>query len=103
MADRSEHASRTDQSGLHSHIGLIPPDKSAGACAGTCPYHRQTGHNPKTSNGRVGDNPTGTWKQASHPQLNERFAPWLLKNSLSKNPQKLDRVRMPYKRFAGVA
>jgi hypothetical protein len=74
MADRSEHASRTDQSGLHSHIGLIPPDKSAGACAGTCPYHRQTGHNPKTSNGRVGDNPTGTWKQASHPQLNERFA-----------------------------
>jgi hypothetical protein len=27
----------------------------------------------------------------------------LLKNSIPKNPQKLDRVRMPYKRFAGVA
>src|SRR5438309_11994618 len=25
---------------------------------------------------------------------------WLLKNSLSRNPQKLDRVRMPYKRFS---
>jgi hypothetical protein len=40
MADRSEQASRTDQSGLHSHIGRIPPDKSAGACAGSCPYKR---------------------------------------------------------------
>src|SRR5438105_2150841 len=28
---------------------------------------------------------------------------WLLKNSLSRNPQKLDRVRMPYKRFSLVA
>jgi hypothetical protein len=27
----------------------------------------------------------------------------LLKNSVRKNPQKLDRVRMPYKRFAGIA
>jgi hypothetical protein len=35
--------------------------------------------------------------------LEWRLQAWLLKNSLSKNPQKLDRVRMPYKRFAGVA
>ena len=27
----------------------------------------------------------------------------LLKNSPCKNPQKIDRVRMPYKRFVGVA
>jgi hypothetical protein len=36
-------------------------------------------------------------------QLDECIGLWLLKNSLSKNPQKLDRVRMPYKRFVGVA
>jgi hypothetical protein len=35
--------------------------------------------------------------------INECQIVWLLKNSLSKNPRKLDRVRMPYKRFAGVA
>jgi hypothetical protein len=31
------------------------------------------------------------------------YYPWLLKNSLCKNPQKIDHVRMPYKRFVGVA
>src|SRR5438445_2550936 len=35
--------------------------------------------------------------------LSRREQPWLLKNSLSRNPQKLDRVRMPYKRFSLVA
>jgi hypothetical protein len=28
---------------------------------------------------------------------------WLLKNSLHRSPQKLDRVRMPYKRFSLIA
>ena len=33
----------------------------------------------------------------------ECIALWLSKNSLDKNPQKIDRVRMPYKRFVGLA
>ena len=31
-------------------------------------------------------------------QVNECKGLWVLKNSLSRNPQKLDSVRMPYKR-----
>jgi hypothetical protein len=37
------------------------------------------------------------------PNLDWREQAWLLKNSLSKKQQKLDRVRMPYKRFVGAA
>jgi len=36
-------------------------------------------------------------------QVNECKGLWVLKNSLSRNPQKLDSVRMPYKRFSLVA
>jgi len=38
-----------------------------------------------------------------NPIFNECIGEWLLKNSLPKNPQKLVRVRMPYKRFTGAA
>ena len=52
------------------------------------------------------------WKRLMHrhaspnhklENFNERYRLWLLKNSLSRNPQKLDSVRMPYKRFSPVA
>ncbi len=39
---------------------------------------------------RVGGSPAPDWREI----------PWLLKNSFSRNRQKSDRVRMPYKRFS---
>jgi hypothetical protein len=47
-------------------------------------------------------------RKASSSSASCRFSPahcnrlWLLKNSLSRNRQKLERVRMPYKRFSRV-
>jgi hypothetical protein len=70
-----------------------------------------------TSSGRMTGKPDviGLWKSSrqstrntppgtrTNDLLDERIGLWVLKNSLCKNPQKIDRVRMPNKRFVEVA